>query len=124
MAPLQVRAAVSAVSTATVWVFNFLLAEITPVGFSSIGSNYYIIFACINACIVPAVYFFFPETKGCSLEDIDEIFIRSKSIWDPPKVARQMALERGVQVGQPDCESSGDNNGSNDDEYVKQELKA
>lgn len=124
MAPLQVRAAVSAVSTATVWVFNFLLAEITPVGFSSIGSNYYIIFACINACIVPAVYFFFPETKGCSLEDIDEIFIRSKSIWDPPKVARQMALERDVQVGQPDCESSGDNNGSNDDEYGKQELKS
>ncbi|KAJ5119001.1 hypothetical protein N7448_010710 [Penicillium atrosanguineum] len=124
MAPLQVRAAVSAVSTATVWVFNFLLAEVTPVGFSSIGSNYYIVFACINAFIVPAVYFFFPETKGCSLEEIDEIFIRSKNIWDPPKVARQMALERSVQVGQPDCESSGDNNGSNDDEYVKQELKS
>ncbi|KAJ5668373.1 uncharacterized protein N7477_006943 [Penicillium maclennaniae] len=124
MAPLQVRAAVSAVSTATVWVFNFLLAEVTPVGFSSIGSRYYIVFACVNACIVPAVYFFFPETKGCSLEEIDEIFIRSKSIWDPPKVARQMALERSVQVGQPDCESSGDHNGSNDDEYVKQELKS
>jgi len=127
MAPLQVRAAVSAVSTATVWVFNFLLAEVTPVGFSSISNRYYIVFVCVNACIVPAVYFFFPETKGCSLEEIDEIFVRSKSIWDPPRVAREMARERNVQVGQADCESSGssgETNESKDDEFVKQELQS
>jgi MFS family permease len=115
MAPLQVRAAVSAVSTATVWVFNFLLAEITPVGFSAIGSNYYIIFAVINAIIVPSVYFFFPETKGRSLEEIDEIFAQSKSIFDPPRVARRMQT---IQAVRPESSDNG-----NDTEHYKEEVK-
>ncbi|KID98700.1 General substrate transporter, partial [Metarhizium majus ARSEF 297] len=90
VAPLQLRAAISAVSTAAVWIFNFLLAEVTPIGFNTIGYRYYIVFAVLNAAIVPSVYFFFPETSGRSLEEIDEIFFRSKSIWDPPRVAQSL----------------------------------
>lgn len=119
MAPLQIRAAVSAVSTSTVWAFNFLLAQVTPVGFSTIENRYYIIFAVINAAIVPSVYFFFPETKGRSLEEIDEIFAQSKSIFDPPRIARAM---QKVHVGEVHSES-GDQSGSNDD-VIKEEVKA
>ncbi|KAJ5153420.1 uncharacterized protein N7482_009898 [Penicillium canariense] len=119
MAPLQIRAAVSAVSTATVWAFNFLLAQVTPVGFATIENRYYIVFAVLNAAIVPAVYFFFPETKGRSLEEIDEIFAQSKSIFDPPRIARAMQT---IQVGEPHSES-GDNSGSNDD-VRKERIKA
>jgi MFS family permease len=90
VAPLQLRAAISAVSTAAVWIFNFLLAEVTPIGFNTISYRYYIVFAVLNAAIVPTVYFFFPETSGRSLEEIDEIFLKSKSIWDPPKIARSL----------------------------------
>lgn len=115
MAPLQVRAAVSAVSTATVWVFNFLLAEVTPVGFASIGNKYYIVFAVANAIIVPSVYFFFPETKGRLLEEIDEIFAQSKSIFDPPRVARRM---QALPASRPDSKS-----GSEHDEHTKQDIK-
>lgn len=117
LAPLQVRAAVSAVSTATVWVFNFLLAEVTPVGFSSIGNKYYIIFAVINAIIVPSVYFFFPETKGRTLEEIDEIFAQSKSIFDPPRVARRMNT---ILAARP---VSSEHSGGESTEHVKEELK-
>ncbi|OGE50983.1 hypothetical protein PENARI_c015G08422 [Penicillium arizonense] len=120
MAPLQVRAAVSAVSTATVWAFNFLLAQVTPVGFSTIGSRYYIVFAVVNAAIVPSVYFFFPETKGRTLEEIDEIFAQSKNIFDPPRVARAMQ-KRTVHVGESN--SDAENTGSNDD-VLKEEVKA
>jgi MFS family permease len=90
VAPLQLRAAISAVSTGAVWIFNFLLAEVTPVGFDSIQWRYYVIFAVINAAIVPIVYFFFPETNGRSLEEIDEIFLQSRSIFDPPRLARSL----------------------------------
>ena len=115
MAPLQVRAAVSAVSTATVWVFNFLLAEVTPVGFASIGNKYYIVFAVTNAIIVPSVYFFFPETKGRSLEEIDEIFAQSKSIFDPPRVARRM---QAFQASRPDSKS-----GEEHHEHTEEDIK-
>lgn len=101
VAPLQLRAAISAVSTTAVWIFNFLLAEVTPVGFNTISYRYYIIFAVLNASIVPMVYFFFPETSGRSLEEMDEIFTQSKSIWDPPRLARtlpRMTTETGVAV--------------------------
>ena len=98
VAPLQLRAAISAVSTAAVWVFNFLLAEVTPIGFNTISYRYYIVFAVLNAAIVPTVYFFFPETSGRSLEEIDEIFMRSKSIWDPPKIARTLPRLHGDNV--------------------------
>lgn len=90
MAPLQIRAAVSAVSTTTVWVFNFLLAQVTPVGFNTLKNRYYIVFAVTNFAIVPTVFFFFPETKGRTLEEINEIFVRSKNIFDPPRVARSL----------------------------------
>lgn len=101
VAPLQLRAAISAVSTAAVWTFNFLLAEVTPVGFNTISYKYYIIFAVLNAAIVPVVYFFFPETNGRTLEEIDEIFLRSKTIFDPPRLARtlpKMHLAEDVEI--------------------------
>lgn len=106
MAPLQVRAAVNAVSTATVWAFSFMIAQVTPVGFSTIGNRYYIIFAVVNAAILPTVYFFFPETKGRSLEEIDEIFTQSKSIFDPPRVARAMQ-RRAMQASESNSDCGG-----------------
>lgn len=121
LAPLQVRATVSAFSTATVWVFNFLLAEVTPLGFNTIHNKYYIVFAVINAIIVPSVYIFFPETKGRSLEEIDEIFAQSKNIFDPPRVERRMqrTLRSSYPVNLPGSDSCGEDN-----EYVKEDVKA
>lgn len=53
---------------------------ITPVSFSSIGYQTYIIFAVINAFIFPVVYFFYPETAYRSLEEIDNIFQKTKGL--------------------------------------------
>ncbi|CDM36079.1 General substrate transporter [Penicillium roqueforti FM164] len=63
MVLLQIRAAVNAVSTATMWAFSFLIASVTPLGFPTIGSRCYIIFNVINATIILSVYFFFLESK-------------------------------------------------------------
>lgn len=47
---------------------------ITPVAFENIKYHTYTIFAVINALMVPATYFFFPETAYRSLEEMDSIF--------------------------------------------------
>lgn len=99
VAPTQHRAAINALSTAAVWTSNFLLAQVTPVGFDTIKYKYYIVFVVINAAIVPIVYFFFPETKGLSLEQIDEIFSQSKNFLEPRKVARSMIKLEGMPPG-------------------------
>jgi hypothetical protein len=48
--------------------------QITPVSIANIGWKTYVIFTILNACGIPTVYFFFPETLGMSLEDVDHIF--------------------------------------------------
>ncbi|KAF7870063.1 uncharacterized protein EAF02_009253 [Botrytis sinoallii] len=91
VAPLSVRVPITAMSTGSAWIFNFIVAEITPVGFATIGWRYYIIYACINLfLILPGVYLFFPKTNGRHLEEVDQIFLRSKSILDTVRVSKCM----------------------------------
>lgn len=49
---------------------------ITPVLITSIGWGTYLFFAALNACFLPVIYFFYPETAGRSLEEIDLIFAK------------------------------------------------
>ena len=43
IAPLRVRAQTTAMSSGLNWLFNFLVAEVTPVAFDSIGWKYYLV---------------------------------------------------------------------------------
>jgi len=91
ISPLSHRVPITSISTGTAWLFNFVIAEITPVGFANLGSRYYIVYAVFNFCLLlPGVYFFFPETSGRSLEEVDEIFLKSKSIFDTVRVAKAL----------------------------------
>lgn len=72
--PLRLRQRGSSISTACNWIFNFMIVQITPTAISNIGYRTYIIFAVLNATWVPIIYFFFPETKGLQLEDVDRLF--------------------------------------------------
>jgi hypothetical protein len=90
VAPIHLRAAVCGISTAVSWLFNFLVVEVTPIAFTTIGYKYFIVYAAINASCFPVIYFFYPETAGRSLEEIDEIFAASKSFLDPVKVAKRL----------------------------------
>ncbi|KAL1986050.1 hypothetical protein VTN96DRAFT_7063 [Rasamsonia emersonii] len=87
--PLRIRAPANALSTSANWAFNFMVVMITPVAFSSIGYKTYIIFAAINAAIFPVVYFFYPETAYRSLEEMDTIFRKTKSIFSVVWIARE-----------------------------------
>ncbi|KAF7340194.1 MFS sugar transporter [Mycena venus] len=91
VAPLSVRTPITALSTTSTWLFNFTVVEATPTGFNSLGYKYFIIYAVINwFLILPTVYFFFPETQGLHLESVDRIFIESKNMFDPVRVAKRL----------------------------------
>ena len=47
---------------------------VTGPSFEQISWGTYIVFGALNALIFPIVYFFFPETSGRSLEDMDVVF--------------------------------------------------
>jgi hypothetical protein len=52
---------------------------------------------CINGASFIIFYLFYPDLKGRSLEEVDEIFLRSTSIWDTVRIAKEMPL--GVELG-------------------------
>ncbi|WWC66761.1 uncharacterized protein I206_100666 [Kwoniella pini CBS 10737] len=73
--PLRIRAPANALSTASNWIFNFMVVMATGPMFANIGWGTYALFAAINGIIIcPVVWIFFPETKKYSLEEIDIIF--------------------------------------------------
>ncbi|KAF2747473.1 general substrate transporter [Sporormia fimetaria CBS 119925] len=71
---LATRTKGAALGTATNWIFNFMVVEITPPGIRSLHWRFYIIWTVFNFSFIPIVYFFYPETAGRTLEDIDRYF--------------------------------------------------
>lgn len=52
VAPLSHRVPIYALTSGTLWTFNFLVVEVTPVGFSNLGYKYFIVFAVIDICLL------------------------------------------------------------------------
>lgn len=79
LSPIKTRAKANAVSTCSNWLFNFTVVMITPPMVDGIQWGTYLFFAAWNAVFIPVVYFFYPETAGRSLEEIDIIFAKGFS---------------------------------------------
>ncbi|CZT04534.1 related to sugar transporter [Rhynchosporium agropyri] len=79
VAPVKLRVSMAAISTANHWLWNFVVVMATPVAIASIGNYYFVIFCVVSFCIPLSVYFFYPETMGQSLEQIDAVFRDNKT---------------------------------------------
>lgn len=58
----------------------FAVVLVTPIGIENIGWRFYIIWAILNACFVPIVYLFYPETSNRRLEDLDRYFAEGQRV--------------------------------------------
>jgi hypothetical protein len=76
ISPIKTRAKANALSTCSNWLFNFLIVMVTPVMLERISWGTYLFFAVVNACFLPIIYLFYPETARRSLEEIDIIFAK------------------------------------------------
>ncbi|KAF2876924.1 general substrate transporter [Massariosphaeria phaeospora] len=66
-----------AIAAATQWLFNFVVARATPNMLATVGSHGYgafLIYSSFCFSMFFFVWFFIPETKGLSLEKMDDIF--------------------------------------------------
>lgn len=72
---------------------------ITPVCFENIQYYTYTIFAVINALMAPAIYFFYPETSGRTLEEMDFIFNQCpvKEPWKVVQIEKNTPRRRHAE---------------------------
>ncbi|BGP20699.1 hypothetical protein JCM10213_001054 [Rhodosporidiobolus nylandii] len=76
--PLAIRSRAATLGVAVQYIANFVVVMVTPVAIKNITYGFYIIFAIINALMVPAIWFTCPEIAGLSLEGIDGLFANGK----------------------------------------------
>ncbi|KAK5070136.1 hypothetical protein LTR64_001973 [Lithohypha guttulata] len=99
---LAMRTKGAAIGTATNWMCNFIVVEITPIGIQSLGWQFYIIWVVFNAAFVPTVYLFYPETADRTLEDLDAYYresppllvFRDKDVTSSKRPAKYVEAEQ------------------------------
>lgn len=71
--PLRHRTYSAAIATASDWIFNYMIVQITPIMIGNISWRSYIIFFVLNVLFAVVVWLFYPETSGRSLEELDSL---------------------------------------------------
>lgn len=102
--PLRIRSKAMSVASAANWIWGFLISFFTPFITSAIHFYYGFVF---TGCLLFSffyVYFFVYETKGLSLEEVDEMYASGVLPWNSgkwvPPAARDQA--RGEAYGVPE----------------------
>ncbi|RMZ77171.1 hypothetical protein DV737_g4506, partial [Chaetothyriales sp. CBS 132003] len=85
MFPGRYRAKGMALSTASNWTWNFLIAFFTPFITKAIDFRYGYVFAGCNLLAGFVVYFFVMEGQGRTLEELDTMFIERVAPWKSSK---------------------------------------
>lgn len=87
---------------------------VTPIMIDNIGWGTYLFFAVVNACFLPVIYIFYPETAKRSLEEIDIIFAKGfvdntsyvKAAQELPLLSQQQVEEEALKYGLIDAASA------------------
>ncbi|KAJ5318198.1 hypothetical protein PENANT_c088G03551 [Penicillium antarcticum] len=103
--PLRTRTMAAAASTCTNWICNFAVVMFTPVFSDQSGWGIYLFFALVNFVAIPFAWFFYAETAGRDLEEIDLIFAKAhiEKKW-PYQVANSMPKLTVEQIAQMQIE--------------------
>ncbi|KAF9280588.1 hypothetical protein BGZ68_007133 [Mortierella alpina] len=94
--PLRIRSKAVSLSTASNWAFNFILAYAVPPALQNIQYRTYFIFAVFCVLMTIHVFFMFPETKGRTLEEMDELFNSDVPAWKT-RAMPESHLERDIE---------------------------
>ncbi|CAO3563744.1 unnamed protein product [Mortierella alpina] len=104
--PLRIRSKAVSLSTASNWAFNFILAYAVPPALQNIQYRTYFIFAAFCVAMTIHVFFMFPETKGRTLEEMDELFNSDVPAWKT-RAQPESHLERDIETLQMQRQGQG-----------------
>ncbi|KAG0671658.1 sugar transporter-like protein [Pichia californica] len=104
---MRTRTMATSASTCTNWLSNFAVVMFTPIFINRSKWGCYLFFAVMNFLYIPIIYFFYPETAGRSLEEIDIIFakayVENKAPFivanELPKLSNKDIEEEGKRLG-------------------------
>lgn len=108
--PLPIRSRGVALSTSSNWLWNTIIAVITPYMVNqdegNLRSSVFFVWGGLCTCAFVYAYFLIPETKGLSLEQVDKMMEettpRTSAKWKPTTT---FASEMGMKEGHLDVET-------------------
>jgi hypothetical protein len=89
--PVEVRALGNAITTFTNWTVNLIFAQFTPAALTAIEFKYFYVFFVFNIIALLSYIFFYPETKGRTLEQMNELF--GDLVVDDPTAKKAVVAE-------------------------------
>ncbi|KAH1678170.1 hypothetical protein KXV98_008264 [Aspergillus fumigatus] len=108
VAPVRLRVAMSSISTANHWLWNFVVVMVTPIALDTIGYQYYVMYAVLSACIPLLVYFFYPETMNRNLELLNHVFRDASSPWKIVSMANHLPQGEVTEADLMEMNKKGD----------------
>ncbi|TQN71077.1 putative quinate permease, partial [Colletotrichum shisoi] len=90
------RSLAGGATTASNWLFNFLVSRFTEQMFEAMGYGVYFFFASLSLLAFFFAFFLIPETSGVPLEKIDRLF-EIKPVWRANETLMAQLREEEVQ---------------------------
>jgi len=78
--PLSVRGKGLSIAASSNWMNNFIVGQVTPTMLDHLGFGTFVFFGIFSFLGGLFVMFFVPETKGLTLEEMDEVFGDAKGM--------------------------------------------
>ncbi|KAL4961189.1 sugar porter family MFS transporter [Aspergillus stella-maris] len=95
---LSIRSKAISITTSATWMCNFIIGLVTPDMLDSISWGTYIFFAAFCLLALAFTFFFIPETRGKTLEDMDLIFGDTAAHEEKKRIKRIEGQLRGTPV--------------------------
>ncbi|OJJ34497.1 hypothetical protein ASPWEDRAFT_112590 [Aspergillus wentii DTO 134E9] len=92
----NIRSLAQAATTASNWLFNFLISRFTKQMFAAMSYGVYFFFAALSFLAFFFAFFLIPETSGIPLEVVDQLF-EAKPIWRANEILKARLKEEEEQ---------------------------